>query len=180
MYTFTKALSFTSINSTSPRLRLFSKQLLQFRRVSTAITSVYATCPARFQRWTIFTWRGNGHRSAIIYPAVCMCALFSLHRRRPVNANGLAEVIIASQRARSNTWLLIIEMSAYLARRWNRVSRAAVSGTPAVLCSLVSWSGLPDRGRKNRAGKSTIPVFIRDTRSLINEDIDFDLNRDWY
>ena len=79
--------------------------------------------------------RGNVHRFAINYPAACVCArdrcVPRLHRRRPANANGSPKVIIASQRARRNTWPLIIEMSAYLAHRWNRVSRAAVSAYTA-------------------------------------------------
>ena len=86
------------------------------------------------------------------------------HRHRPANANGSTKVIIASQRGRRNTWPLIIEMSAYLARRWNRVSRAAV---PAYTAGVASCS-MP-RVLKNPPGKSSIlallcPPFLWDDR----------------
>lgn len=103
-------------------------------------------------RGIISSWNGL----AINYPAACMRAMHrsNSHRRRPASVNRSAKVIIASQRAaRRNTWPLIIEMSAYLARRWNRVSRVAVSAY-----TVPRTAGLLDRVGKNRPGKWPIRV----------------------
>ena len=123
----------------------------------------------------ILAWRGNVHRFTINYLTMCVCVCVCMrerereivarsHRHRPANANGSTKVIIASQRGRRNTWPLIIEMSAYLARRWNRVSRAAV---PAYTAGVASCS-MP-RVLKNPPGKSSIlallcPPFLWDDR----------------